>query len=26
VWSVPRERDCQIDMLRHMIAETRNRL
>jgi hypothetical protein len=26
VWSVPRERDCQIDMLRHLIAEARNRL
>jgi hypothetical protein len=26
VCSVPRERDCQIHMLRHMIAEARNRL
>jgi hypothetical protein len=26
VWSVPRERDCQINMLHHMIAEARNRL
>ncbi len=26
VWSVPRELDCQIHMLRHVIAEARNRL